>query len=189
MSTRAPRHQQPGDLPAAVADSVVEGSADRTVRDLDVGSRIDQGRGHVRVVAARRVVQRRLRTRTGLRALAGREGVGIGAGVDQQPDDLRAVGEVAGPVSDKMQWRPGSAAPADQPGRRQRGIAAQQSPDRLDVTGVNRRAQFDRDLVIFRDPLAVLLLTHRDPSCHRSQSGPCPFCTITTPLPSEMVAL
>ena len=33
-----------------------------------------------------------------------------------EPDDLWAVAEVARPVSDKMQWRPGTAVVTDKPG-------------------------------------------------------------------------
>jgi hypothetical protein len=96
-----PGNQQAGDVPATVANGVVERSADRTIRRLDIGSALDQGFGHIGVVAARRVMQRRLITRTGgLGTAAGRQGVGVGASVDQQPDDLRPVWEVAGSVGD-----------------------------------------------------------------------------------------
>src|SRR5215472_12667488 len=99
---------------------------------------------------------------------------GIGAGVDQQPDGLRAVGEVAGPVGDMMQRRPAAAAPGYEVGRRQPWIAAQQSPDRPEVTGVNRRTQLGRGLVVLVDPPAGLLLTHDGSSCQppRTVSGP-----------------
>src|SRR6516225_1845058 len=93
---------------------------------------------------------------------------------DQEPHDLWAAGEVAGPVSDKMQRRRRAAVLAAQPGRRQRGTIAQQSLDRPDVTGVNREPQLDRGLVVAGDPLPGLLLTHRGPSCQpgRTVSGP-----------------
>jgi len=61
----APGNQQAGDVPAAVANGVVEGSADRAIRHLDIGSALDQGFGHIGVVAARHVMQRRLIIRTG----------------------------------------------------------------------------------------------------------------------------
>jgi hypothetical protein len=95
--------------------------------------------------------------------VTGRQGIGIGAGVGQEPDDLWAVGEVTGPISDNMQERPGAAAPTDKSGRRQRGIIPQQSPDRLDVTYTNRQTQLNRDLVAVRDPLAGLPLAHGGP--------------------------
>src|SRR6266567_6640127 len=58
-------HQQAGDMPAAVTYGVVERSADRATRRLDIRSCIDQGFGHVDVVAAGRIMQRRLITWTG----------------------------------------------------------------------------------------------------------------------------
>jgi hypothetical protein len=102
--------------------------------------------------------------------MTGRQGVGIGARADQPPDDRWAAGEVAGPVSDKVQRRAGAAAPADESGRRQRWVVPQQSLDRLDVACVNRRAQLYRCLVVARDPLAGLL-AHRVPSCREPGRG------------------
>jgi hypothetical protein len=114
----------------------------------------------------RPVMQRRLITRTGgLGTPAGRQGVGVGASVDQEPDDLRAVGKVAWPVCDQVQGRRRAGFLAAKPGRRQRGMTAQQSLDRLDVTGMYRQTQLGRDLVVVGDPLARLLVTHRGPSC------------------------
>src|SRR5262245_39768527 len=52
--------EQASDVPAGVADGVVERSADRTVGCLDVGPAIDQRSSHVDVVVARGVVKRRL---------------------------------------------------------------------------------------------------------------------------------
>jgi hypothetical protein len=61
-STRAPLDQQPRDVPAAVADGVVQRAAagDRGARRLDVGAAIDQDGRDLDVVAARGPVQRRL---------------------------------------------------------------------------------------------------------------------------------
>ena len=68
-----------------------------------------------------------------------------------------------------MQRRPGAAVLTDKPRRRQRGIIAQQSLDRGDVTAPNRPAQLHCDPVVARYLLAVLPLTH---ACQACQSAP-----------------
>lgn len=49
VNSGAARYQEAGDMPATVANGVIERSADRTVGHLDIRSSVDQGRGHVGV--------------------------------------------------------------------------------------------------------------------------------------------
>jgi hypothetical protein len=55
-----------GDVPAAVADRVVQWGADGSVKGFDVGAGVDEGVGDVEVVAARGPVQRRFAFRAGV---------------------------------------------------------------------------------------------------------------------------
>src|SRR5580693_2104841 len=59
--------QEPGNMPAGVADGVVERRADRAFWHFEIRAGIDQRLGHLEVIAARRVMQRCLRTRARLR--------------------------------------------------------------------------------------------------------------------------
>ena len=52
-------HEEASDMPAPIADGIVERGADRSVRCLHVGTALDQRAGHVDIVAARCPVQGR----------------------------------------------------------------------------------------------------------------------------------
>jgi hypothetical protein len=171
VDTGAARHQEPGDMPAAVADGVVERSANRTTGRLDVRSAVDQDLGHVHIVAARRIMQRRF---TGflVTVATGRAGVRVRPGLDQQARDHRPVEEVAGPVGDNMQRRRGAAVVRHQPGRCQRGIIAQQPLDCFHVTRVNGPTQPDRDFAVTGYLAARLALAHvAHPATHGTLRG------------------
>jgi hypothetical protein len=96
-------------------------------------------------------------------------------GIDEQVATIVfATPAVSKWIEDRIGWsikrfvctaRPRAAILANQPGRRQRGIIMQQSPDCRDITRANRQLQLDRDLAVARDPLATLLRTHRGPAC------------------------
>ena len=78
----ASRGQEPGHVPEAITDGVVERGADRAARRVESRADVDEDDGHVNV-AARCPVQR------GLRLRAAGPCVGIGPGVDQQPRPRR----------------------------------------------------------------------------------------------------
>lgn len=85
--------QQFGDVPAAVADRVVQRCSDRPAGCLGVGAPGEQGTRDIDIVAARRPVQRCLTV-----GLVSTTMVGVCAVLDQYPDNAGAVGEIAGPV-------------------------------------------------------------------------------------------
>jgi hypothetical protein len=63
VDSGAARDEEPGDVPKAVADSVIDRTAagDRSTRRLDIGTGVDQRRGYLDIVRAGRPMQRRLR--------------------------------------------------------------------------------------------------------------------------------
>jgi hypothetical protein len=127
-------------VPAAVTDGIIQRRADRSARRLDVGAAVDQRLGHVHIVAAGRPVQRCL----GL-GVAGGARAGVGAGLDEDGDDGRAVEEVAGPVGHDVQRRPGAAVP---PGDRlggQREPVGQKLLNRDDIPGLDGLRQYRLD--------------------------------------------
>ena len=71
-------------MPAGVAHGVVERRADRAVGRFEVGAPVDECGGHIDVVAARGVVQRRL---------------GTGPGVGDPPPVVRALGSAPASTS------------------------------------------------------------------------------------------
>ena len=73
--------------------------------------------------------------------------VGVGAGRDEQPNDLRAVGKVAGPVSHDVQRRTGFEATTQRGSRDLRSVG-DDPPDCIDVAGVNGGNQGGGRLVI-----------------------------------------
>ena len=97
-------------MPAAVADGIGQRCADRPARNIDVRATIDQGCGHVDVITAGRPVQRRLVAPGGVTE------AGVRPRLDQQVDDLRAVGELTRPVGDQVQQAPEAALAVHQPG-------------------------------------------------------------------------
>src|SRR5262249_18510984 len=102
----AARHKEVRDVPAGVADGIVERSADRTVGCLDVGAAIDQRSGYVDVVVARGVVKRRLGPWARCRRSATRgPRVRVGASINKCVDNLGTVRVVAGPACNKVQSR------------------------------------------------------------------------------------
>ena len=93
-------HEEASDMPARVADGIVERGTDRSVRCLHVGTAVDQRAGHVDIVAARCPVQGRLGAR-----LVRVSGVRVSACFDEHPHDLGTVWKVAGPVGDHVEGR------------------------------------------------------------------------------------
>ena len=93
-------HEEASDMPARIADGIVERGADRSVRCLHVGAAIDQCAGHVDIVAARSPVQGRLGPR-----LVRISRVRVRTSFDEHPHDLGTVWKVAGPVGNHVQGR------------------------------------------------------------------------------------
>src|ERR1022692_1054441 len=96
--------EQAGCVPASVADGVGQGRADGSSGRFDVSSAVDQLGDDVAVVVAGCPVQGSLWLPPTCR-----RGVRVGACRDEQADNLRAVGEVTGPVGSDMQSGPGAA--------------------------------------------------------------------------------
>src|SRR5947209_19395832 len=86
-------HEEASDMPARIADGIVERGADRSVRRLHVGTAVDQRAGHVSIVAACCPVQGRLGPR-----LVRVSGIWVCPCFDEHPHDLGTVWEIAGPV-------------------------------------------------------------------------------------------
>src|SRR6516164_1545747 len=97
---RTSLHEEASDMPARVADGIVERGAYRSVRDLHVRASVDQRAGHVDIVAARSPVQGRLGPR-----LVRISCVRVGTCFDEHLHDLGTVWKVAGPVSNHVQGR------------------------------------------------------------------------------------
>jgi hypothetical protein len=133
--------EEAGDVPAAVADRVVEWGSDRAVWDFHVGAAVDERGRDVDVVAAGRPVQRRLGAWLGVSV------VGVGAGRDEDGDDLRAVGEVARPVGHDVQRRAGLEATTQWASGELR-IVGDDPFDCIDVAGVDGADQRGSFLVI-----------------------------------------
>src|SRR5918996_2459315 len=129
--------EQTRDVPAGVPDGVVEWRSDGPARCLEIGAVVDKCGRDVDVVAACSPVQGRL-----CMSWSGR-GVGIGAGIDQQVHDLRAVGEVAGPVCNEVESRPGTASRVE-PGRCQVRSSRDEPLDCSDVATLHGEKQLDR---------------------------------------------
>ena len=79
----APRRQEASDVPARIADGIVQGGADGAVGCFEIRASVNECGGDIDVVAARGVVQRRLG-----HSGTGGCGIGIGAGIDQQVHDV-----------------------------------------------------------------------------------------------------
>lgn len=121
--------QEPGHVPEAITDGVVERGADRAARRVESRADVDEDDGHVNV-AARCPVQR------GLRLRAAGPCVGIGPGVDQQPRRGGGVREVAVPVGgDVQRGAPAALVAALDPGRAGGGAPLLLLSGRPDPTG------------------------------------------------------
>ena len=144
---RAALDEEPGDMPAAVADGVVEWGADRSARGLQVGAAVDEDDGDVHVVGARRPVQRRLG------AVTAGVVVGVGPGVEEQRDRGRSGGKVAGPIGGGVQRSSPASLHAfapDHANRRQLGSLDHQGPQSVQIAAVDRPGQLDGDGVAAR---------------------------------------
>lgn len=132
VDLRAAPRQEIRDVPAAVADGVIQRRTDRPVGRFDVRASLDQGNGNIDVITARRPVQRALVARIA--------GIGIGPGSHQQPHDLGPVGKVARPVSHDVQSRPALEHAPERP-RNQPGRVAHDALHSIDVPGADRGYQ------------------------------------------------
>ena len=125
---RAACNQEPGHVPTAVPDGVVERSPDRSARGVEACTALDQGDGHVHIVAAGGPVQ------GCLRLSAAGVVVRIRARHEQDADRGRRGGEVAGPVGRGMEQCPPSTfrpVTADHAGRGElRSLRQESTQDR-----------------------------------------------------------
>jgi hypothetical protein len=140
---RATFDQTPRRLPLRERSRIGEGGAagnDGAGR-LDVGTGVDEGIEGLDVVAAGGPVERRLGVRPG------EPGVDVSPGFDQRGDGRRHVGEVARPVRRDVQQRarhPGRVVAAE-PGAGETGVVGEELLQAIDVAGVDRFDDRDRE--------------------------------------------
>ena len=149
LDPRPALDEEPGHLPAPIADGVVERATagDRCPGGLDVGTTIDQRPGYLDVVAARRPVQRGFGVPAPLHG-----GVGVGAGLDQHRHDLRAPGEETWPIGGRVQRGPRAALVVHDARGPQASVLPEQLPQALDLSGMDYPCEFLRNWVFVREP-------------------------------------
>lgn len=130
LDARAAGYEQPGNVPAAVTNRIVQRRPDRAAGGLDLGSAIDQDPCDLSVVAAGRPMQRGL---TGAVFIAS---IGVGTRIDQHLRNLRPVRKVPRPVSHHVQRRP-SLGNATQPAHRDPRMSSKKPTQYVDVTRSN----------------------------------------------------
>lgn len=149
LDTGTSGYQEASNVPAAVADRVVEWRPDRSARCLEIGATLDQCQRNIDVIAARRPMKWSLSI---LVVVAPR--VRISSGVNQQRDDGRPIRKVSGPVTDDVKRRTSSRDPG-KPRRGKPRFCLEQPCQNGDITIVNRCDHSNRIAVSDHPPQAI----------------------------------
>lgn len=152
LYTGASGYQEASNVPAAVADRVVEWRPDRSARCLEIGAALDQRQRNIDVIAACCPMKWSLSV---LVVVA--SSVRISSGVNQQRDDRRPIRKVPGPVRDDVKQRTSSGDPGKpRPGKPR--FCLEQTCQNSDITIVNRCDDSNRIAVADHDAQAIRLI-------------------------------